>query len=54
MHDKFGKDAWKTFQVIVPTMNVNADANVDAELQSQSPLFLIRIKRRAKDASIFK
>ena len=34
MHNKFEKDTWKTFQVISPQVNVNADAD-DAELQLQ-------------------
>ena len=31
MHNKFGKDTWKTFKVITPQVNVNAEAD-DAEL----------------------
>ena len=34
MHNIFEEDTWKTFQVIAPTSNVNADAK-DAELQLQ-------------------
>ena len=37
MHNKFGKDTWKTFKLSRPQVNVNADAD-DAERQLQFQL----------------
>ena len=42
MHSKFGKDTRTTFQFIVHTLNISADADADtndAEIQLQWPTF---------------
>ena len=47
MHNKFGRDTWKTPKLSRPQVNVNADAKADdAKLNCNSPPFLIKIKRR--------